>query len=222
MLWTCSSPLRFHQIIKDSNCLSSENRHFNHNLYGLYALNWKESRECSDVLRYSDPPIAGAGVCDKSKEVGNDPLTEDGVSGYGNKLQREDSLSEEKLQKVKLQCLDLYQRPQVSILQLKKGLGHLISTIQTVLPARLNNRFLQQKQIQALKEKKSCLANITLNNNSKHELLWRIKNLEIFNRTSLLKQVPQLVLQSDASLTGWGAALHGKSIGRTWSFQERK
>ena len=28
ILWTCTSPLRFHQTIEDSNCLSLENRHF--------------------------------------------------------------------------------------------------------------------------------------------------------------------------------------------------
>ena len=136
MLWTCSSPLRFHQIIEDSNCLSSENRRFDHNLSGRYALNWKDSREYSDVSQYIDPPIAGSRVCDKSKEVGEDPLTGDGVSWYGNKLQRVDfSLPEKNFQKVKLQCLDLYESPQVSILQLTKVLGRLTSKIQTVLPA---------------------------------------------------------------------------------------
>ena len=53
-----------------------ENRHFDHNWIGRYALNWKDSRERSDVSQYSDPPIAGAGVCDKSKEVGDDPSQE--------------------------------------------------------------------------------------------------------------------------------------------------
>ena len=93
MLWTCSGPLRFYQIIEDSNWFSSENRHFDHSIRRRYALNWKNIREYSDVSRYSDPAIAGAGVCDKSKEVGDDPLTGDGVSGYGNKLQRDDYLS---------------------------------------------------------------------------------------------------------------------------------
>ena len=37
-----------------------------------------------------------------------------------------------------------------------------------------------------------------------------------------MKKVPQVVLQTDASLTGWSAALQGKSIGGRWSFQERK
>ena len=46
--------------------------------------------------------------------------------------------------------------------------------------------------------------------------------MEIFNATSLLKQVPQVVLEMDALLSGWGATLQVKSIGGTWSFQERK
>ena len=53
------------------------------------------------------------------------------------------SLPEEKLQKVKLQCLNFYQNPQISILELTKLFGHLTQTIQAVLPAPLNRRFLQ-------------------------------------------------------------------------------
>ena len=44
MLWNCSLQfLRFHQIIEDSNCLYSENRHFDYNLSGRYAFNWQNS-----------------------------------------------------------------------------------------------------------------------------------------------------------------------------------
>ena len=93
MLWTCSIPLPFRQIIEDSNCLSLDSRNFEHNLSGQYAVNWNDNQECSDVLRYSDPPIAEAGVCYKSKEVGDDPLTGNGDCGYDNKLQRDDYLS---------------------------------------------------------------------------------------------------------------------------------
>ena len=69
-------------------------------------------------------------------------------------------LLEEKLQKVKLQCLDLYQCPYVSVLQLGKVSGHLTWLIQAVIPTRLNSRFLQQQEIHALKEMKSSLPNI--------------------------------------------------------------
>ena len=69
MLWTCSSPLRFHQIIEDSNCLFSENRHFDQNLPGRYTLNRKDSRECSDALGYSDPPTELAFMLNLKKSV---------------------------------------------------------------------------------------------------------------------------------------------------------
>ena len=45
MLCTFSSPLHFYQIIEDSNCLSLENRYFDHNLSGQYVLNGKNSRQ---------------------------------------------------------------------------------------------------------------------------------------------------------------------------------
>ena len=63
------------------------------------------------------------------------------------------SLPEEKLQKVKLQCLDLHQSLQVPILQMTKVLGYLTSTSHALLPAGLKNRFLQQQQIKALKKR---------------------------------------------------------------------
>ena len=87
------APYVFTKLLKIPIAFLRRNRHFDHNLSGRYALNWKYSRECSDVWQYSDLPIAGAGVFDKSKEVGDDPLTGDGVSGYGHKLQRDDYLS---------------------------------------------------------------------------------------------------------------------------------
>ena len=39
------------------------------------------------MIRYSDSPIIGAGICEKSKEVSDDPLAGDGISGYGKSLQ---------------------------------------------------------------------------------------------------------------------------------------
>ena len=46
--------------------------------------------------------------------------------------------------------------------------------------------------------------------------------LQLETGASLLKQAPQDVLQMDASLFGWGAALQGKSIRGAWSLLERK
>ena len=120
-LCLCSGPAPgpyvFTKLLKIPIAFFSENRYFDHNLSRKFSLNLMDSRECSDVSGYSNPPNAGAGICDKSKEVGDDSLIGDGVSGYGHKFKEINiSFLEGKLQKVKLQFLDLYQSLQVSIL----------------------------------------------------------------------------------------------------------
>ena len=67
------------------------------------------------------------------------------------------SLSAEKIGKTKDQCLRLYKASEVSLLDLTKLVGTLSSTIQAVLPARLQFRFLQQQQIVSLKQSQSYL-----------------------------------------------------------------
>ena len=68
-----------------------------------------------------------------------------------------------------------------------------MSTIQAVLPARLNCRFLQMQQISSLSENLSYLDKIVLNENSKIELKWWVQNLELCNGRALI-QPPAEVL----------------------------
>ena len=84
-----------------------------------------------------------------------------------------------KIQKIKLKHLELYKNHHIFLLELAKVLGHLTSTIQVVLPAMLNSRFLQQQQIQALNEMGSYVRNIVLKRESKQEMSCWVKNLEI-------------------------------------------
>ena len=147
MLWTCSSPLHFQQIIEDSNCLSSENR--------LLIIIYPDDmlligRPPDNVQMYRDTVILllqELGLVINLKKLVMTPSLEMEFLGMViNSKEITFSLPEEKLQKVQLQCLDLHQSPQMSILQLIKVLGYLTSTIQAVLPARLNSRFFQQSR----------------------------------------------------------------------------
>ena len=81
------------------------------------------------------------------------------------------SLNKTKIQKVVSECQKLLKNPQTSILELTRLIGLLTSTIQAVLPARLNCRFLQIQQISSLSENLSYLDKI-VNENSKIELKW--------------------------------------------------
>ena len=63
------------------------------------------------------------------------------------------SLNKTKIQKIVCQkCQNLLNNPQTSILELTRLIGLLTSTIQAVLPARLNCRFLQTQQIPSLRK----------------------------------------------------------------------
>ena len=55
------------------------------------------------------------------------------------------SLPNEKIVKIKDQCLSFYKASEVSLLDLTELIETLFSTIQAVLPARLQFRFLQQQ-----------------------------------------------------------------------------
>ena len=132
------------------------------------------------------------------------------------------SLTEQKLQKVKNCCMEMYKATKVSILELKKLLGLLCSTVQAVLPAQLQLRYLQQLQIRILQQERCCYQQITLNQKSKQELTWWIQNLSLCNGRCLVQPPPQMIIQTNASKTGWGVACQREKTRGVWSEQEQK
>ena len=62
------------------------------------------------------------------------------------------SLSGEKLICLTQQCQKIYSQPKTSRLSLLKLIGLLLSTVQAILPGKIQFRFLQQEQITSLKE----------------------------------------------------------------------
>ena len=97
----------------------------------------------------------------------------------------------------------LLSHPATTILEITKLIGLISSTVQAVLPACLQLRYLQQQQIQSLNQ--ACLyqAEIVLNSLSKQELLWWAENLRLNNKWSLRQKKPNFVMQTDASKSGW-------------------
>ena len=139
-----------------------------------------------------------------------------------NSVTLELSLNKTKIQKVVSECQNLLNNPQTSILELTRLIGLLTSTIQAVLPARLNCRFLQMQQISSLSENLSYLDKIVLNEDSKIELKRWVQNLELCNGRALIQPPAELLIQTDASTKGWGATCNGISTGGMWFVQEMK
>ena len=101
----------------------------------------------------------------------------------------------------------------LTLRDLTKLLGKLTSTIQAILPAKLQIRFLQQIQTQALRKNMTYESVITLGQQAKEELSWWITKMQIYNGKPLLIVSPGLIISSDASKKGWGASCQGITTG---------
>ena len=62
---------------------------------------------------------------------------------------------------------------------------------------------------------------LVLTQEARLEMLWWIENLESNNGRNLLVDPPQVVIQTDASKSGWGAVCQGQPAGGLWSEKER-
>ena len=131
------------------------------------------------------------------------------------------ALPEEKVLDIQNKCAQLIASPKTTIMELTKLLGKLSFTAQALLPGRIQCRYLQQQQIQAVREANSYQAKVKLNQQSLAELKWWKENLLLQNGKPLKIGIPQLIIQTDASKTGWRAVCQGITTGGTWSYQER-
>ena len=68
--------------------------------------------------------------------------------------------------------MQLLASPKTTIMALVKLLGKLLFTAQAVLPGRIHCRYLQQQQIQAVRETNSYQTKIKLSQHSLAELKW--------------------------------------------------
>ena len=114
------------------------------------------------------------------------------------------ALPQEKVLDIQNKCAQLIASPKTTIMELTKLLGKLSFTAQALLPGRIQCRYLQQQQIQAVREANSYQAKVKLNQQSLAELKWWKENLLLQNGKPLKIGIPQLMIQTDASKTGWG------------------
>ena len=105
---------------------------------------------------------------------------------------------------------------------LTKFLGKLPFTTQSVLPGRAQCMYLQNQQIQALRQKNSYQAKIILNQQSVAELKWWKENLVFQNGRPLKIRMPELITQTHASKRGWGEFTKESKQGEYGHFRNRK
>lgn len=109
----------------------------------------------------------------------------------------------------------------MTVRELSGLLGRMTATAQAVLPALLHYRHLQFLKNCAWKKDPSYETMITLDPQALRELRWWMTELDSWNGRSALLDKPQIVLETNASLLGWGARYMNVSTGALWSEQGR-
>ena len=117
------------------------------------------------------------------------------------------SLPEQRIKRIQDQCQDLHVKGFVTVLELTKLIGLLASTIQAVLLAQLNFRYLQQQQINALKPNGSYQQALSFNKESRKELQWWIQILKFCKCRLILQHQFFVIIKTDASKKGVGSIL---------------
>ena len=101
-------------------------------------------------------------------------------------------------------------------------IGRLTSTAVAVLPAPLQYLATQRQQILELSVAGNYSSEIKLSNEVKTELQWWVQNHDLNNERSVISYPPQLLVDSDASLEGWGAFCQGHKTGGQCKLSEKK
>ena len=131
-------------------------------------------------------------------------------------------LPEEKLLGISQMCQSLLDQAKVSIWQRSQLLGRMAATSPAVLLAPLRYRQLQHFKIRSFRRFESFDVLVTLDQGAIQDLQWWKDHLASRNERDITQSPPDLVIETNASLTGWDAVCQGVKTGGLWSVQERQ
>jgi hypothetical protein len=131
------------------------------------------------------------------------------------------SLPEDKVWGIIQACQTAVLKQKLSVCNLARLLGRMSATAMAVLPAPICYWALQRQRNSAFAIYQSFETRVQLNQSSLEELQWWIKQLPQWNGRSIPSPLPDITIETDASLLGWGAAAGGTSTGGLWSEEER-
>ena len=122
-------------------------------------------------------------------------------------------LPTEKQEIIVNECKKLFKRDKDTIRNVAKVIGLIVSTFSAVQYGKLHYRQLAQGKILALKRFKGNYDTyMTITLEMKEELAWWFTNIYIQKR-DISHGVPEKILNTDASLQGWGAVMLSEKIG---------
>lgn len=118
------------------------------------------------------------------------------------------SLPDEKIEKILHLSSETLRKDQVSIREVTALIGLYNSASTAIQLGPLYHRYLDRDKCTALQNNfQNYDRKMIISEESKSEINWWIKNLKDYNGKIIRPSAPQIYIESDASLIGWGAIL---------------
>ncbi|KAI9565167.1 hypothetical protein GHT06_008943 [Daphnia sinensis] len=132
------------------------------------------------------------------------------------------SLLPRKVQHIEKICREAGVATSISLRDIAKILGNLAWAIQAIPFAQGHNRCIQRQFLKESARADGDLSTkIRLDEESISDLVWWTANVERTNGRPLSMLEPDLIIFSDASLSGWGAVLNGVPANGPWTERHR-
>lgn len=138
------------------------------------------------------------------------------------------SLPTDKIRDIVQEAKRLLEKKAVSVRDLAAFVGKTTAAKQAIRVAPLFHRHLQaliNNIISHLTTEEMCKAYrriVELSEGAREELTWWAREAVKWNSAPILPPVPDLTIETDASLAGWGATCRGARSGGLWSLEEQK
>ncbi len=131
-------------------------------------------------------------------------------------------LPAKKIKDIRAEGRKLAQQREIPVRALSRLVGKMNAASHTIPPAPLFFRNLQMAMTETLNaSNQNYEVEVALSQDCLDELRWWDYHLSQWNGKSMLRKAVDLVIESDASLAGWGAVCNHQKTGRPWSREEQ-
>ena len=180
--------------------------------------------ECNEQAAFAVQLLTDLGFNVNMKKSNLVPKTRVEFLGFVlDSLRMELFLPEKKKEDILQRIRNLLMSRQILVRQISSMVGLMQSAKWAVMPAVIYYRFLQRDLNSALEETgRDYDSLIMLSQEARQELKMWLTNLEMWHGRAMVMSRPSLIIQTDASLLGWGAVClnTGKEANGLWSKEE--
>ena len=122
-------------------------------------------------------------------------------------------LTEQKVTQMVVTCRAIQEKQCLSVWELAELIGKLTAAFPTIFPVPLWYRELKRLKNQAIRKDQSFEGLVRLNQEALLELQWWSTKMNLMNGKNMFTQDQGMVVETDASMLGWGTHCKGVQTG---------